>query len=145
LVLLSRANVYFHRGREREDVLGLLPLNAIGLVVSRYLADGWGADRETAATACVDQARRRLGVRAFTGWTVGERLAWKRWAPVLMVIDGLERWTPEQRRGVVEVVRAKGGRRESEFVRRFDAHRRLRGAIARLAHRGALLADAPSR
>jgi hypothetical protein len=32
----------------------------------------------------------------------------------------------------VQVVRAKGGRRESEFVRRFDAHRKLRAAIRKL-------------
>jgi hypothetical protein len=30
-------------------------------------------------------------------------------------------------------VKAKGGRRESDFVRLFDAHRRLRKAIAVLA------------
>ena len=32
------------------------------------------------------------------------------------------------------VIRAKGGRRESEFVARFDAHPRLGAAIAALAH-----------
>jgi len=30
-------------------------------------------------------------------------------------------------------VRAKGGRRESDFVRLFDSHRRLRRAMLRLA------------
>jgi hypothetical protein len=31
------------------------------------------------------------------------------------------------------VVRVKGGRREADFVRRFDEHRKLRRAIASLA------------
>ena len=33
------------------------------------------------------------------------------------------------------MIRAKGGRRESEFVRRFDAHRPLRAAVAEVARR----------
>jgi hypothetical protein len=32
-------------------------------------------------------------------------------------------------------VRAKGGRRESEFVKRFDGHRKLRAAVLRLSER----------
>ena len=38
-------------------------------------------------------------------------------------------------RALVDVIRAKGGRRESDFVARFDAHPRLGAAIAALARR----------
>ena len=37
--------------------------------------------------------------------------------------------------GLARVVRAKGGRRESDFVRRFDRHRRLRQAVLELSRR----------
>ncbi len=50
-----------------------------------------------------------------------------------MILPGLEGWSREERRALVGVVRAKGGRRESEFVARFDGHRRLRRAIQALA------------
>jgi hypothetical protein len=43
------------------------------------------------------------------------------------------RWTAAERRELADVVRAKGGRRESEFVARFDRHARLRRAICALA------------
>jgi hypothetical protein len=45
----------------------------------------------------------------------------------------VERWTGAERRALVAVVRAKGGRRESDFVARFDAHRPLREAVLALA------------
>jgi hypothetical protein len=63
----------------------------------------------------------------------GERLAWRRWAPLVAVLPGLDRWSLKDRKALARVVLAKGGRRESDFVRTFDAHSRLRTAIRRLA------------
>ncbi|MCK6461933.1 MAG: hypothetical protein L6Q95_18790, partial [Planctomycetes bacterium] len=65
--------------------------------------------------------------------TRDERLAWSRWAPLLLAAEGVERWTAAERRAAVAAVRAKGGRRESDFVRLFDGHRKLRAAILRMA------------
>ncbi|MEK7330726.1 MAG: hypothetical protein AAB113_07975, partial [Candidatus Eisenbacteria bacterium] len=53
---LAHANLYFHLGSSRDDVIGLLPLPAAGLAVSRYLAVRFGSDRERAARVCADEA-----------------------------------------------------------------------------------------
>ncbi len=50
----------------------------------------------------------------------------------MLLLPGVEAWSPAERAGLVKVVRAKGGRRETEFVRRFDAHRALRRGLLRL-------------
>jgi hypothetical protein len=113
--------------------MGALPLANVGLHVTRHLARRFGSDRARGARACAREAARRLGVRSMRGWTAGERLAWARWAPLVLILPGVARWGAADRRGLVAVVRAKGGRRESEFVRRFDAHRRLRRAVRALA------------
>jgi hypothetical protein len=52
-------------------------------------------------------------------------------------LPGLDRWTPAEKRALAEVALAKGGQRESDYVALFDAHRKLRGAIRRLARRQA--------
>jgi hypothetical protein len=132
---LARANLYWHAARERDDVIGLLPLPAVGLAITRLVSARFGSDRERAARVLAEEAVRRLGVRSMRGWTEGERLAFRRWSPLVQVLPGLTRWSVAERRGLVEVVRAKGGRRESEFVLRFDRHRRLREAIRALALR----------
>jgi hypothetical protein len=67
------------------------------------------------------------------GWSRPEREAWSRWAPIVAALPGLPRWSPAERRALVRVVRAKGGRRESDFVRAFDAHATLRRGLLRLA------------
>ena len=132
---LAHANLYFHAGRERDDVIGLVPLPAVGLAISRLIAERFGSDRERAERALAAEAARLLGVRSQRGWSAGERLAWRRWSPLVHVLPGLAGWSGAERRSLVAVVRAKGGRRESEFALRFDRHRRLREAVRALAVR----------
>lgn len=130
---LAAKNVYFYPLRRREDVLGKISLQNIGLRVSRTLADRFGADREAAVRTCSREAARLLGLRSLRGFSPGEQLAWERWSPLLMTLPGVERWSAPEKRALVQVVRAKGGRRESDFVPLFDQHRRLRQAVLQLA------------
>jgi hypothetical protein len=129
---LSSENMYLNLGKQREDVMGELPLGDIGLLISRTLADRFGADREEAIRTYSSEAAQRLGLRSRRGFSAGERLAWERWSPLVMAMPGIERWRPEDKRALVAVVRAKGGRRESDFVRLFNGHRRLQRALLRL-------------
>jgi len=130
---LAEHNLYYHSRRSRDDVIGELRLSAVGLAVTDLLAARFGSDRERGERVCARDALRRFGVRSTALWSAGEKLAWSRWAPILLVLRGVEDWTPAERRAAVAVVRAKGGRRESDFVCRFDGHARLRREIRRLA------------
>jgi hypothetical protein len=131
---LAAHNVFWQPGRRRrDDVIGVLPLANVGLHVTRYVAERFGSDRERAARTCSAEAGALLGVRSFRAFSPGERLAWDRWAPLVMVLPGVRNWSPAQKRALIAVIRAKGGRRESDFVRLYDAHRPLRGAVRRLA------------
>jgi len=132
---LAADYVFLHAGRPRRDVLGLVSLGNIGLHVSRLLASRFGAERERGIRACAREAADLLGVRSFSGWSAGERLAWERWSPLVLALGGVGRWPARDRRDLVRVVRAKGGRRESDFVALFDRHRRLRRAVCGLAER----------
>ena len=130
---LAAAYMFLRTAGMRRDVLGELSPGDIGLGISRSLAERFGGDRERGVRTCVREAATITGVRTFTGWTPAERLAWERWSPLVVALPGLDRWPAADRRALVGVVRAKGGRRESEYVRRFDAHPRLRVAMLRLA------------
>ena len=130
---LVQANMFYYLGKPRADVRGRISLGNIGLCVTRYLAERFGADRERGIRTCSREAARLLGVRSTAGWSPGERLWWGRWSPLVMALPGVARWSAANKRSLVQVVRAKGGRRESDFVRLFDAHRPLRRALIRLA------------
>jgi len=130
---LSEHQVFFHAGRARDDVMGVLPLPKVGLCLTDFLAARFGSDRECGEHECSLEAEQLLGAGPAPDWTDGERLAWGRWAPLVCILPGLAGWSDAEKRALAEVVRAKGGRRESEFVRRFDRHPQLRSAIQALA------------
>ncbi|MDH3745207.1 MAG: hypothetical protein OES47_08915 [Acidobacteriota bacterium] len=130
---LSAVEMFLHLGKPREDVLGIVSRESIGFRVSDYLAERFGGERERGVKACEREAAKRLGLRSRRGFSAGERLAWSRWAPLVMTLPRVERWSEKNRRAMVEVGRAKGGRRESDFVRLFDRHRPLRRAVLELA------------
>ena len=132
---LAAENLYWSAGASRRDVIGLLPLARAGLAVTRSLSRRFGSDREAAQRVCDGEARARLGLAALDGWTSAERLAWKRWAPLVTLLPELERWSDGQRAALADVIRAKGGPRESDYVVRFDAHGELRAALRQLVER----------
>ena len=132
---LSSRNMFFFLGRSRKDIRGIISLENIGLAVSRYLALRFGADRERATQVCEKEAARLLSIRSFRGFTAGERLAWNRWSPLILTLPGVERWTREEKHALAKVARSKGGRWESDYLRIFDNHRKLRRALLTLAKR----------
>ena len=130
---LAAENVYLVLRKNKTDVLGRMSPGNVGLAISRYLSENFGADRERGIRESSREAARLLGVRSFRTFSRGERMAWERWSPLVLVLPGVTRWSRPEKRALVKVIRAKGGRRESDFVRLFDAHRRLRRAVFKLA------------
>ncbi len=119
LLRIASAHVFWSPGGKGSGVI--TPTAAIGFALARRKDHG--------------RAAGRLGARSVSGWTAGERLWWKRWAPLFNALPGLNRWPREERLALMRVVRAKGGRRESEYARLFDAHPRLAAAVLALSGR----------
>jgi len=132
---LAAEYMFLHLGKPRNDVLGHFDLGNVGLHINHYFAEHFGADRELGVATCAADVARLLSLRSLKSLSPGERIAWDRWAPLVLVLPGVERWTSAQRRELRDVIRAKGGVRESDYVRRFDRHRRLRAASARAYRR----------
>ncbi|MFC1799844.1 hypothetical protein ACFL2Z_02925 [Candidatus Eisenbacteria bacterium] len=130
---LAGENMYLYLGRRRRETIATVTSGAIASSISSLQARRFGADREKGIRTCSREAARLLGLRSLRRFTSGERLAWDRWSPVIVALKGIKGWSPAQKRALVDVVRAKGGQRESRFVDLFDRHHRLQKAIARLS------------
>ncbi|MBU1701546.1 MAG: hypothetical protein KJ970_17380 [Candidatus Eisenbacteria bacterium] len=132
---LTAEHLFLYLDKPREDVIGRISLGNIGLQIVRYLAKHFGSDRETAARVCADEAAKCLGVRSRRSFTVGEKQAWERWSPLILALPGIKRWSLTNKKALVHIVKAKGGRRESDFVKLFDKHHLLRRALLKLSER----------
>jgi len=121
--LLALAEAHLHWAPDARRTGVVTPIAAIGLAAARHD----GASERT--------AMRRLGVRSLRGWSAGERLWLRRWAPLIEAVPRIERWRVTERRALVALVRAKGGRRESDYVRLSEAHRHWSDALLALGTR----------
>jgi hypothetical protein len=125
---LAESHLWFDFDRTRAP--SLPPVAELGLRIGDALAARAGGAREQELAQCVRTAMRLTGVRSLHGFSPGERLAWERWSPVVVfALPGVSRWSPTDRRALARVIRAKGGRNESEFIARFAAHPRLQQAL----------------
>jgi hypothetical protein len=103
----------------------------LGLRVNRRMAREFGGDSARMRRASVTEVSRALGT-SLSRWNSAERQAFGNWSPVLALIPDLSRWTPKEKRSVIEIVRAQAGANEMRYLRLTQAHPRLREEILRL-------------
>jgi hypothetical protein len=132
---LVRHPVFLSLGSRRADVLGWQRFDRVGLAVTDHVNGRFGMDRAEAERTLAEEAARLLGEDGWRRLPAGQRHAWLQWAPLVAVLPGVGGWPPSERRALARVIRAKGGRRESDFVPLFDAHARLRESVLTLARR----------
>jgi hypothetical protein len=110
----------------------LVALPDVGLRIGAALSKRAGSDRERAVVDSGAALMQRCGMVSLRGFSRDEREAWRQMAPLLVLLD-LDRWPRDELRALVDVVRAKGGRSERDFVARFLVHPRLETAVWRWA------------
>jgi hypothetical protein len=132
---LAQYPLYFSLAGKRKDVLPMVCTDTLSLGVLDYVSKRFGSRREEGAQRCAQELADALGVTSFAGWSDAERLMWHRLSPVVAAIADVGSWPKADRAALVEIIRAKGGVRELPYVALFDAHKRLRRAVAAFAAR----------
>jgi hypothetical protein len=127
---LAQSNLLYEVPPTRFGEWDLFHVRHLGLAATRRMArEGVGADEFRKLSSA--RVSRALGVRPRGGppeaWWAFENLAL-----VLDLVPDLQDWTEEEKRGVVEIARAKAGRGEAKYLRLLQGHARLRAAFLRL-------------
>lgn len=103
----------------------------VGLAVQRRMASHARGEAAKIRHASVKEVSRALGVRV-EDWKQMEQRAFEDLALVLALIPDLARWTEDEKRDVVSIIRAKASADESRYVRLLQRHSRLRDEIIRI-------------
>ncbi len=132
---LAERHVYLELGPRRPAVMDPAEQARVGLAVTDSLAPRFSSRRDRAEAVCAEEVAAILEEPAWKRLPAREKKAWLRLAPLIRILPGLERWPRADRRALATIIRLKNGRRESDYVRAFDAHARLKRALLRLAAR----------
>jgi hypothetical protein len=128
---LAKGNAVYEVDRRRTGEWDRFQVRSLGLAVQRRMAAEFGGDAARARAACLREVSRILKLDPRTLDPV-ELKSFENLSLVLSLIDGLNGWTEEEKRGVVAVIEAKTARDESRYSRLIQKHARLRKALIRL-------------
>jgi hypothetical protein len=130
---LAQNNVYRYLKQPRRHVISHIKMHNLAIACSLSLTRENSSNRAKAVRQCALKTAKLLGLDAFESLTKNQRLAWERWSPLVLAIPGVPNWSQAHKEALAAVIKAKGGRRESEFVALFDQHVPLRRAVLKLA------------
>jgi hypothetical protein len=109
-------------------------LAALARGITPALAATGVANRDAAGQALAGRIAQCL--QADVGrWSAEEQRGFGLFAPLLAQVDGLAGWRDDEKRALVDLVRARWAPLEREYVNRLRIHDRLRDALARAARR----------
>jgi hypothetical protein len=126
LARIAEAHLFFDLDASKPHPL--VPLGDIGLAVGAALSQRTESNREQAVAEVADAMAALCGLAAWRRLPPPVREAWCRMAPLLSWL-GIARWPADERAALVELVRAKAGQSERDFVARLIAHPRLMAAL----------------
>jgi len=129
---LASGHVLFEaRGSAEAGEWDRFQVRNIGLAVNRRMAREFDGDARKIRDASLAEVTRALDA-AGAKLNAAERRAFSNFALVLALIPGFARWTTEEKRAAVRVIRAKAGADESNYLRLLCRHAPLRRAIIAL-------------
>jgi hypothetical protein len=103
----------------------------LALAINRRMAREFNGDSQKIRQACIAAVARALQINP-SRWTPAQQQSLGNWALVLALIPGLARWTPEEKRQLVKIIRAKSARSEMPYLRQTQHHPRLRAELLRI-------------
>lgn len=130
---LGRDDIVLSLAKPREVLINSLRTENIGLACSEFLAHHFGSNREAAIRHCAKEAAQLLSLPSLRQLPPTEREMWAHWAPLVLTLPGIQRWGTASKAALIEVIKAKGGAPESDYLRLFDKHRPLQKGLLKLA------------
>lgn len=128
---LAEAHVFYDLEGAQRGAWDRFSTRNLGLRVNRRMGREFKGSAKRIREASVREVARALQVN-YKGWTARERRSLENWSLVLALIPGLGRWSWEEKRDVVAMIRSQSGANEMRYLRLTQHHPRLREELLRL-------------
>lgn len=129
---LTRSNIELRLPTADDADVAVCDPADLSLAVSRWIAEVHRGDRAAARKKALRYVTSALDVGDVSGWSSGERQAFRSLSLLLALVSDLSGWSARERRDCIAMMRAKGGDEARYFIlaRR---HRRFREAMVAIA------------
>jgi len=134
---LAKSDMFFHLDPSAVDRHEPIALADLGYAVTQHVARAYAGDRRRAVRESIQAIARHVPLGDTRSWTEGERLGLERLAPLIDAIGGTRHWPTSDREILARLLRAKGGRRERDFLALAQALPALDAGMRHLARREA--------
>ena len=128
---LADGHMFFEVGRTPPGRWDAFSVRTLGLAVQRKMAADYKGDALKMRRATTKALARSLGVD-LQSWSPRERWAFGNFALTLALVPGVARWTSEEKRALVTVIRAKASASETKYLQQLQQHDVLREALLRI-------------
>lgn len=131
---LAEAHMFYDTGRVISAQSGpwdTFSTRTLGLLINHRMAREFDGNSQKIRQASTTAVTRALNINP-ARWTHVQQQALENWSLVLHAIPNLARWTPEEKRQVVEIIRAKSAPKEMPYLHQTQQHIRLRSELLRL-------------
>jgi hypothetical protein len=132
---LAEGHMFFEFGRTQAGKWDAFSTRTLWLRVQRKMAAQFDGDAGKMRRSTSSRLAKILDIDLET-WKPREQVAFSNFAVALSLVPDVARWTPEEKRGLAAIIRAKAGPDETNYLRLSQGHDRLRKAFLRAAPGG---------
>jgi hypothetical protein len=126
---LAEAHMFYELARaEQQGSWDNFSIRNLGLLVNRRMAREFDGDSQKIRRAAVAAVSRILKIKP-SRWTPAHQQSLENWSLVLALIPGLPRWSSDEKRQLIKIIRAKSAANEVHYLRHTQNHLRLREAL----------------
>ena len=128
---LASGHVFYEVAGTERGRFDSFSTRTLGIAVQRHMAKHFGGDPLALRRGSSGKLARLLGVSP-AGWSECERKAFDDWAAALAPVPGLARWSRKEKTALARIIRWKGAKDETAYLRGLQEHERLKRAIVAL-------------
>jgi hypothetical protein len=128
---LARSDMHIALGHAGEKPYTELRVTRLAFAITKMIAERFDGNRQKALKHVLIKIKDASLSPA--GLSAAERPQYERFAPLLMLIDDLPSWSRTDKKGLLEIIKAKALPREIEYIRRLQSHKRFEAALKKLA------------
>jgi hypothetical protein len=129
---LANGHMFFELGDGPRGRWDSFSVRTLGLKVQKKMAAQFDGEARNMRSAATEALCKALDVD-LGSWNASEQKAFDNFSVALSLAPEVARWTKEEKRAVIEIVRAKAGHDETRYLRLMQRHDALRTIFLKLA------------